>query len=112
MPSSTRDGRRAFVNTTPRPARDVRHEAAGLAWLASSRSRCQVLAVGDDFLVLELIESGAARRSFDGARPRSRGCTTAPPRSLATQNFIGRLPQDNRSGPGWATFYRGAWRRW
>jgi fructosamine-3-kinase len=91
-------------------------EARGLEWLAESHALRipQVLAVspsdaGDAFLALELLEPGPRVRDFDDRLGRGLAALHrfgAPGYGLGFDNFIGRLPQSNRSGSTWAEFYR------
>ncbi|MCC6900112.1 MAG: fructosamine kinase family protein [Polyangiaceae bacterium] len=106
------DGRRVFVKTNAdAPADLFVAEAEGLGWLADAGAIAvpAVLAVGDDFLVLELIEPGRRRADFDEVLGRalaalhSRGASGF---GHGRDNFIGRLPQDNHAETDWATFYR------
>lgn len=112
-----RDGRRVFAKTNDRadPAM-FPAEARGLAWLGEARSLRvpEVIAVSSGaageptFLVLELIESGVPRRGFDEALGRGLADLHrfgAPNHGLDHDNFIGSLPQSNRSRPRWAEFY-------
>jgi fructosamine-3-kinase len=107
------DGRSVFVKTnreadpTMFPA-----EARGLAWLAGPRVLRvpAVLAVDPRFLVLEHIASAPRRPDFDERLGRGLAAlhrSGAPGFGLDHDNFIGRLPQDNRPLPTWADFYRG-----
>jgi fructosamine-3-kinase len=109
------DERRAFVKTNgAAPAGMFEAEARGLAWLAQARAVRvpRVLAVGDGrpaFLALELVESAPRRRDFDDMLGRALAALhrAAPPGfGLDHDNFIGSLPQSNRSHPTWAEFFR------
>src|SRR5881394_1089708 len=77
-----------------------------------------VVAVDESFLALELIASAAPARGFDEALGRGLAALHrfgAPGFGLDHDNFVGRLPQDNRPVPGgagggggpgaWAAFY-------
>jgi len=109
------DGRRAFVKTNAdAPAGLFAAEARGLAWLAEARAVRvpSVLAVGDGrpaFLALELVEPAAKRRDFDVVLGRSLASLhRAAPGvfGLDHDNFIGSLPQSNRTHPSWVEFFR------
>ena len=109
------DGRRAFVKTNAdAPPGMFAAEARGLAWLAEARAVRvpAVLAVGDGrpaFLVLELVAPAAKRRDFDEALGRGLASlhrASPPAFGLDHDNFIGSLPQSNRSHPTWAAFFR------
>jgi fructosamine-3-kinase len=92
-------------------------EARGLEWLAQAGALRvpEVLGVssGDPaepaFLILEYLEPGRQAAGFDEAL--GRGLAALHRRSpgqygLDHDNFIGRLPQDNRPLPAWVDFYR------
>jgi len=106
------DGRRVFVKTNAHaPVAMFATEARGLAWLAQAEALRvpEVLAVGDDFLALELIESAAPAPRFD--EQLGRGLAElhrygADGLGLDHDNFIGRLPQRNTPCDDWAEFYR------
>jgi fructosamine-3-kinase len=110
------DGRRVFVKSNRRAAPDMfEAESHGLAWLAEVNAIRvpRVLAVGsgaDAFLALELIEPArSTARAFD--EHLGRGLATlhragAPGVGLERSNYIGSLPQSNRSHGTWAEFYR------
>jgi len=110
------DGRRLFVKTNAEaPFGMFAAEARGLAWLAEpgAVSLPRVLAVGADddasFLALELVEPGPRRRSFDDELGRALAeLHRATPGSfgLDHDNFIGSLPQSNRTAKSWVDFYR------
>ena len=111
------DGRRLFLKTNASAPPDMfPAEAEGLAFLreASALRIPEVLAVSEatpgtaGFLVLELLTSGPRVRDFD--ERLGRGLAElhrfgAPSFGLARDNFIGSLPQSNRSHPSWAEFY-------
>ncbi len=109
---SLSDGRRVFVKAH-RAAPDgmFEAEARGLAWLAEARAlrTPRVLAVGDDFLALEFLESRAAAPDFDerlGQGLAALHRASAPSFGLDHDNFIGSLPQSNRRHGTWADFFR------
>jgi fructosamine-3-kinase len=106
------DGRVVFAKTNRRadptmfPA-----EARGLRWLAEARAlrTPAVLAADPRFLVLERLAPAPRRRDFDEVLGRGLCALhrSGPPAfGLDHDNFIGRLPQDNRPLPTWAEFYR------
>jgi fructosamine-3-kinase len=111
---SLRDGRRLFVKSNGRaPAGMFGAEARGLAWLgeAAALRVPGVVAVGEAFLALELIEAAAPARDFDERLGRGLAALHlrgAPRFGLDHDNFIGRLPQDNAAvaGDTWVAFYR------
>ena len=109
------DGRSLFVKMN----RDARPflfeaEARGLAWLADAKAIRipTVLGVGaagePPYLALELIRPAARRRGFDDELGRALAALhrAEPPRlGLDHDNFIGSLPQSNRSHERWADFF-------
>jgi fructosamine-3-kinase len=115
------DGRRLFAKTNRRSPRGMfAAEARGLAWLAGAQA-LRVPAViaasaegtrdgaGPQFLVLELVTSGAPAPDFDERLGRGLAAlhrAGAPGFGLDHDNFIGRLAQDNTPAPAWAPFYR------
>jgi fructosamine-3-kinase len=114
-------GRRLFAKTNRRsPPGMFDAEARGLTWLAAARA-LRVPAVvaasgqgagegaGPQFLILELVTSGAPVPDFDERLGRGLAAlhgAGAPAFGLDHDNFIGRLPQDNTPAPDWASFYR------
>tara|TARA_B100001750_G_scaffold195276_1_gene166958 strand:- start:32 stop:889 length:858 start_codon:yes stop_codon:yes gene_type:complete len=108
------DGRRVFVKTHGRaPADMFATEARGLAFLAEPAvpdlSIPEVLAVGERFLALELMEPGPCPPDFDErlGRALARLHQSSPGTfGLDHDNYIGRLPQPNGPRDDWATFYR------
>ena len=106
------DGRDVFVKTNARaPADMFATEARGLAWLAEAEAIRvpAVLAVGDDFLALELLRSAAPAARFDETLGRQLAALHrhgAARFGLDHDNFIGRLPQRNAPCDDWAEFYR------
>jgi fructosamine-3-kinase len=112
-------GGRRFVKANARAGRGMfAAEARGLAWLAEAHALRipEVVAVAEpddpqQFLVLELIESGAPAHDFDEALGRGLAELHrfgAPRFGLDHDNFIGSLPQANAAPPGatWPEFYR------
>jgi fructosamine-3-kinase len=86
-------------------------EARGLAWLAQARALRvpEVLAVGENLLVLERISAVRRRPDFDQRLGRDLAALHrfgAPGFGLDHDNFIGRLPQSNAPAPNWPDFYR------
>jgi len=106
------DGRRAFAKTNPGadPAM-FPAEAEGLSWLREPGviRIPEVLAVSADVLVLERIEP--ARAASDRDERLGRGLAAlhragADGFGFPSDNFIGRLPQDNERAADWPSFYR------
>jgi fructosamine-3-kinase len=111
------DGTQVFVKTHPRaPAGMYQAEARGLAWLgeAGALRVPSVIAVSEEgaapsFLVLEYLASGRARPGFDEELGRGLAAlhrAGAPSFGFETSNFIGSLPQSNRSHATFAEFFR------
>ena len=111
------DGRRLFVKTNERSPRGMfAAEARGLGWLGEARAlrTPKVVAVSapDDpqqFLVLELVATGAPARDFDEKLGRGLAALHrhgAPGFGLGHDNFIGSLPQANAAADSWPEFYR------
>ena len=104
------DGRRVFVKHHPEaPPGLFAAEARGLAFLAQPRVLRvpDVLATGDDFLVLELIDSRPRASTHDEALGRGLAqlhAFGAPGFGLDHDNFIGRLEQCNAPTSTWAEF--------
>ena len=111
------DGRRLFVKANGRSPRGMFvAEARGLGWLgqAGALRIPAVVAVAapqdpQQFLVLELVATGAPARDFD--ERLGRGLATlhrfgAPGFGLDQDNFIGWLPQANGAAGSWPEFYR------
>ena len=104
-------GRDIFVKAhRAAPRAMFEREAAGLGWLAEAGTlrTPEVLAVGDSFLALELIEAGS--RANDFAQQLGRGLALlhrrgAPGFGWQEDNFIGTLPQVNTARPSWPEFY-------
>lgn len=105
-------GRRAFVKAHPAaPAGMFEVEARGLAWLAEAGTLRvpRVLAIGQSFLALELLDAAPRGPSFDEELGRGLAALHrfgAPAFGLDHDNFIGNLPQSNRSHPTWTEFFR------
>lgn len=111
------DGRRLFAKTNRRSPRGMfAAEARGLAWLAEPRALRvpEVVAAssedtGPQFLVLELVTTGAPAPDFDQRLGRGLAAlhrAGAPGFGLDHDNFVGRLAQDNTMASDWATFFR------
>jgi fructosamine-3-kinase len=111
------DGRRAFVKTNlTAPKGMFPAEARGLEWLAQTHAIrtptvfavCRTEATGQAaFLVLEWIPAGRPCHDFDekfGQRLATLHRAGAPCFGFDSDNFIGSLPQDNRSLPTWPDF--------
>jgi fructosamine-3-kinase len=106
------DGTSALVKTRPHaPQGFFEVEARGLRWLTSTDGVVvpAVLAVEDDCLILEWVES--ARPTAEAAEALGRALA-ATHRSgagafgnQAGDGFIGLLPLPNRTAPTWAEFY-------
>ena len=108
-----RDGRRVFVKS-PRDGRAVTMvdaEAHGLAFLRgrSAMRVPDVLARGEDFLVLDALElhalDGASAERFGRALAELHR-SGAPSFGLDRDNFIGLTEQRNTPHARWADFYR------
>jgi len=64
--------------------------------------------VGDDFLLMEVIEQGSSdsKSTFEfGVQLAKLHKTTADQFGLDHDNFIGRLPQSNKKHSGWTDFF-------
>jgi fructosamine-3-kinase len=91
-------------------------EARGLGWLGAADALRipKVVAVASpesphQFLVLELVATGAPARDFDEKLGRGLAALHrrgAPGFGLDHDNFIGWLPQANAAARTWAEFYR------
>ncbi len=103
---------RAFVKTRADAPRGMYAcEAEGLAWLAEAGALpCpRVLAVHEQFLVLEYVEPGVRRKDFDARLGRGLAALHrfgAPSFGFTRDNFIGNLPQRNHHEDTFAAFYR------
>ena len=111
------DGRRLFVKANDRsPHGMFAAEARGLGWLGQAgalRIPGVVAVAGPEetqqFLVLELVATGAPARDFDEKLGRGLAALHrrgAPGFGLDHDNFIGWLPQANAAADGWPEFYR------
>jgi hypothetical protein len=111
------DGRRLFAKANARSPRGMfAAEARGLAWLAEAGALRipQVVAVAapeaaEQFLVLELVETGSPVSDFDARLGRGLAALHrhgAAGFGLDHDNFVGSLPQSNASAPSWPEFYR------
>lgn len=112
------DGRVVFVKHNRTAARSMFPcEARGLRCLSEARALRipDVLAVSAEqghsptFLALEYLEPGRQQRAFDEALGRGLAQlhqTGMPCFGLDHDNFIGSLPQSNRSWPSWPEFYQ------
>jgi fructosamine-3-kinase len=111
------DGRHLFAKTNDRAPRGMfAAEARGLGWLgeAGALRTPNVVAVAapedaQQFLVLELVATGAPARDFDEKLGRGLAALHrhgAPGFGLDHDNFIGWLPQANSTSKTWVEFYR------
>jgi fructosamine-3-kinase len=109
--ATLRSGRRVFVKThASPPERAYQSEADGLAWLRETRALRvpEALAVSDEFLVLEWIDSGARAKDFDErfgrglARLHRAGWATF---GFPRPGYLANLPLDNRAHDAWHQFY-------
>jgi fructosamine-3-kinase len=111
------DRRRLFAKTNDRSPRGMfAAEARGLGWLGAADALRipKVVAVASpesphQFLVLELVATGAPARDFDEKLGRGLAALHrrgAPGFGLDHDNFIGWLPQANAAARTWAEFYR------
>jgi len=112
------DGRRAFVKTNLTASKGMfPAEARGLGWLAEPgviRTPSVYGVCGNDstgqaaYLVLEWIAPGRPCQDFDekfGQRLAQLHQAVPSGFGLDFDNFIGSLPQDNRSMPSWVEFF-------
>lgn len=110
------DGRSVFVKTNDRsPPGMFDAEARGLAWLAEARALRlpEVLGVGGagepPYLALELLTPGRRRARFDEELGQGLAALHrfgAARFGLDHDNFIGSLPQSNRSADTWLDFFQ------
>jgi fructosamine-3-kinase len=109
--ASLRSGRRVFVKThAAPPERAYQSEADGLAWLRETGALRvpEVLAVSDEFLVLEWLDSAPRARDFDEhfGRGLARLHRTGwPTFGFPRPGYLANLPLDNRAYDSWAAFY-------
>ena len=105
------DGHTVFAKTNATsPEGMFVAEARGLEWLdeAGALRVPHVLAVSESFLVLEYLRPSKRQTGFDERLGRGLAelhAFGAPSFGLDHDNFIGRLPQSNRVGHDWASFY-------
>ncbi|MET0284400.1 MAG: fructosamine kinase family protein [Polyangiales bacterium] len=103
---------RFFVKTrADAPPNMYACEAEGLAWLAEAKVLpCPaVIAVSEQFLVLEYVAPGARTRDFEVELGRGLAKLHrfgAPSFGFVRDNYIANLPQDNTPAESFATFYR------
>jgi fructosamine-3-kinase len=106
------DGTKLFVKTKEHAPRTMyAREAEGLAFL---REACalrvpEVRLVSEQLLVLEWLEPGARKKDYDEELGRGLARlhrSGAPLFGHQADNFVGSLPQDNRSEATWSAFYR------
>lgn len=112
------DKRTVFLKTHSAAPQDMfRREAEGLGWLAKANALKipQVIAFNDEagapFLVLEYLRAGRRDTHFDEALGHGLAALhRAAPKhfGLDSDNYIGRLEQDNRLCSSWVEFYRTA----
>jgi fructosamine-3-kinase len=106
------DGRRVFVKTRADPGPgEYAAEAAGLAWLGEAIAVPGVVAVGERFLVLELVEHG----TLSAAGEERLGVQLAALHALGAPAFgftphggplaLGAVVVPNDPRPTWARFY-------
>jgi len=112
------DGRRLFVKANDSSPRGMfAAEARGLGWLGEAAGALRipkVVAVASpeapqQFLVLELVATGAPARDFDEKLGRGLAALHrhgAQTFGLDHDNFIGWLPQANAAVSNWPEFYR------
>ncbi len=105
------DGRRLFVKChRSADPRMFRCEARGLAWLAEADALRlpEVIAVGDRFLALELLEPGARIAGYSRALGRGLAALHAfgaDRFGFDEDNFLATLEQDNTPEERWSDFY-------
>lgn len=114
---SLNGGARVFLKTNESAAASMfPAEAQGLDWLreAGALRAPRVLTVSGgregepSYLVLELLKPARRSRDFDERLGQGLAALHrfgAPGYGLSRDNFIGSLPQRNRSHPTWAEFY-------
>lgn len=105
------DGRRLFVKChRSADPRMFRCEARGLAWLAAADALRlpEVIAVGDRFLALELLDPGSRIAGYSRALGRGLAALHAfgaDRFGFEEDNFLATLEQDNTPEEQWADFY-------
>tara|TARA_R110000868_G_scaffold259361_7_gene517388 strand:+ start:10264 stop:11112 length:849 start_codon:yes stop_codon:yes gene_type:complete len=94
---------------TSAPADMFEVEAKGLELLDSALTDLiipEVILIGDDFLLLEFIEESNHGSSFDfGVQLAKLHKKTNELFGLDHQNYIGRIPQQNKYHPDWLEFF-------
>ncbi len=106
------NGRTAFMKSQiPAPEGMFRREAAGLRWLAEADDGVgvpEVMAVDDDCLIIDWIETGKpsadAATAFGRALARTHAAG-APSYGADVDGFIGHAPMPNRPLDTWAEFW-------
>ncbi|MCL2543366.1 MAG: fructosamine kinase family protein [Nocardioidaceae bacterium] len=105
-------GRSALLKTlTPAPPHFFEREAEGLRWLAEAAEGVatpEVLAVADDCLIIDWVETGRPGTEAAGRFGRALARTHAVGADsfgAAADGYIGRLPLTNRPLPTWAEFW-------
>ena len=108
------DGREVFVKAGPGGAGATQEafaaEAKGLRWLAEAAAVPvpDVLGVGGDLLVIELLPPGGATpeaaEAFGAGLARMHAAG-APTFGAAWRGYIASLPLDNTAGTDWGTWY-------
>lgn len=105
------DGRRVFVKRGAAAVPGMfEAEAAGLRWLGEAGALAvpEVLAATDGFLALAFVERGPPAADHDERLGRGLAAlhlAGAPGFGFSRDNFLATLLVDNRSAPGWASFY-------
>lgn len=102
------DGRQVFLKSHSAPPRNFfRAEASGLDWLRETKTLRipEVLAVSDDFLALEYLESAPKSPGFDEALGHGLAALHRHAPGQVDDNFIGILPQSNTPAGNWVDFY-------
>lgn len=95
------------------PPHFYEREAAGLRWLAEATPAGgvptpEVMAVADDCVILQWIETGRPGAEAAGRFGRALAATHAAGPDFFgfdADGYIGRLPMPNRPAPTWAEFY-------
>ncbi|KRA27840.1 MULTISPECIES: fructosamine kinase family protein [unclassified Nocardioides] len=108
------NGRTALFKTLgTAPPHFYEREAAGLRWLAEATPgggvpTPEVMAVADDCVILQWIETGRPGAEAAGRFGRALAATHAAGPDFFgfdADGYIGRLPMPNRPAPTWAEFY-------